>query len=399
MLLVLPGMTDDIADSILDWLDEDTETRAYGAESDYYQGQTPSYFAKDGPIESIDELLLVRDMTPELLYGEDTNRNGLLDPNENDGALTLPDDNANGVLDLGLYVYLTTDSIESNLRSDGSARIDVNQPLLTELYDQIAEEYDEELATFITAYRLFGATNVPPLDLSVHYPDNSTGDIDTDAALQNLATSIARSLAGGGEGTVTRGGLDLSQGAAVDIESIYELVGAEVAAETETGPTTMTSPFGIDAESLNLLLENFATESSSTLKGRININEAREPVLLSIPTMPEELASAIILSRPSTAEGAAVEDVLSQRTNTGWLLLEGLADVTTMRMIDAYITTGGSVHRMQVVGRFTGRGPASRIEAVIDASEELPKLTFRQDLTDLGAGYTLDQLRPSVQSP
>ncbi|MCA9053209.1 MAG: general secretion pathway protein GspK [Planctomycetaceae bacterium] len=398
MLVILPGMTDDIADSILDWLDEDESTRAYGAESDYYLGMVPAYYAKNGPIESIDELLLVRDMTPELLYGEDSNRNGILDPNENDGSLTLPEDNADGVLDLGLYVYLTMNSLESNLRPDGSSKIDVNQSLLTELYDQIAEEYDEDVATFITAYRLFGATNVEPLDLSAHYPDNSTGDVDTDAAIQNLATSIARSLTGGSEGTVTRGGLDLSQGATVEIESLFELIGAEVDAQVNGQPATLTSPYSVDYESVKDLMENFSNTSSSTLKGRININEAREPVLLSIPTMPEELAAAIVATRPSTGEGSSVDDVLARRTNTGWLLVEGLADVTTMRMIDAYVTTGGSVYRLQAVGRFGGPGPSARVEAILDASGELPKLTFRQDLTDLGTGYALEQLQPSTQS-
>ena len=38
MLMALPGMTDDIADSILDWLDSDDTPREQGAESDYYSG-------------------------------------------------------------------------------------------------------------------------------------------------------------------------------------------------------------------------------------------------------------------------------------------------------------------------------------------------------------------------
>ena len=38
LLLGLPGMTEDVADAILDWMDEDDEPREYGAESSYYQG-------------------------------------------------------------------------------------------------------------------------------------------------------------------------------------------------------------------------------------------------------------------------------------------------------------------------------------------------------------------------
>ena len=36
-------MTEEIADAILDWLDEDEEPREYGAESDYYSSLSPGY--------------------------------------------------------------------------------------------------------------------------------------------------------------------------------------------------------------------------------------------------------------------------------------------------------------------------------------------------------------------
>ena len=386
MLLGLPDMTDEIADAILDWLDTDTEPRVFGAESDYYQGLTPPYFAQDGEFESIDDLLKVRDLTPTLLYGEDANRNGILDPNENDGTVSLPVDDADGALDIGWHVYLTTGSRESTLRTDDTAKIDVNQSLLTELYDQIAEQYDEDLAKFITAYRLFGANNVEPLELTTSSAE-STGDVDTDAALQNLATSVARSLTGGAEqGTVTRGGLDLSQGATADVESLFEFLGAEIDATVDGQPAVIKSPFGADVESLKLLLENFATDAASSIDGRININEARQETLLTIPWMTTDLAAAIVAARPATTADGGVDEIMAQRTNTGWLLLEGLADTTTMRMLDNFITTGGDVYRMQAVGRFTGPGPTSRVEAIIDASEELPKITFRRDLSELARG-------------
>ena len=137
-LMFLPYMTEEIADAILDWLDKDIEPREYGAEDETYMSLDTPYAAKNGKIESLDELLLVAGMTPELLYGEDTNRNGLLDPNENDGDKTLPIDNADGVLDLGWSAYFTVYSKEKNLRSDGSERINVNNNALDELFDTLA---------------------------------------------------------------------------------------------------------------------------------------------------------------------------------------------------------------------------------------------------------------------
>ena len=57
---------DVIVDSIADWRDKDHEKGPYGAESFYYLGLDPAYECKDGPFESIEELLFVRGMTPEL---------------------------------------------------------------------------------------------------------------------------------------------------------------------------------------------------------------------------------------------------------------------------------------------------------------------------------------------
>ncbi len=57
---------DVIVDSILDWRDKDQEKEPYGAENFYYLGLDLSYECKDGRFEGVEELLLVRGMTPEL---------------------------------------------------------------------------------------------------------------------------------------------------------------------------------------------------------------------------------------------------------------------------------------------------------------------------------------------
>ncbi len=67
--LSLGSERDTIVDSILDWIDPDDQHRLNGAETDYYQGLSPAYSAKNGPLDSMDELLQVRGVTPELFYG------------------------------------------------------------------------------------------------------------------------------------------------------------------------------------------------------------------------------------------------------------------------------------------------------------------------------------------
>ncbi|HXT12895.1 MAG TPA: general secretion pathway protein GspK [Candidatus Angelobacter sp.] len=64
-----------IVDSILDWVDRDDNSRMNGAESDFYQGLTPPYNAKNGPIDDISELLLIHGVreNPEIYSTEYAN--------------------------------------------------------------------------------------------------------------------------------------------------------------------------------------------------------------------------------------------------------------------------------------------------------------------------------------
>jgi general secretion pathway protein K len=60
---------DIIADSIFDWRDTNDLHMLNGAEEDYYQSLDPPYSCKDGPFDSVEELLLVRGVNPEIFYG------------------------------------------------------------------------------------------------------------------------------------------------------------------------------------------------------------------------------------------------------------------------------------------------------------------------------------------
>ena len=57
-----------IVDSILDWRDSDDFHRLNGAENRYYQSLPNPYACKNAPFDSIEELLLVRGMSPELFH-------------------------------------------------------------------------------------------------------------------------------------------------------------------------------------------------------------------------------------------------------------------------------------------------------------------------------------------
>ncbi len=66
-----PEDVGDILDAMTDWIDPDNEVTKFGAEDSYYQALEKPYACKNGPMEFLDELLLVKGITRELFYGEE----------------------------------------------------------------------------------------------------------------------------------------------------------------------------------------------------------------------------------------------------------------------------------------------------------------------------------------
>jgi general secretion pathway protein K len=64
-------------DSIMDWRDADNDPHVNGAESEYYEQLNPPYFAKNGPIDDMSELLLIKGVTPEIYWGPNNPNAGL----------------------------------------------------------------------------------------------------------------------------------------------------------------------------------------------------------------------------------------------------------------------------------------------------------------------------------
>lgn len=171
LLMALPGMNEEIADAILDWIDEDDEPREFGAEIEYYSGL--GYGPKNGPLDTLEELLLVRGVTPDLLFGADSNRNGVIDPSEQSRAYLASATSSDPEVDRGWASYLTLYSKEANLRADGTPRIDLNSEDLETLHQQLATALNADWANFIIAYRQFG-----PYEMPTQATDEDEGGMD-----------------------------------------------------------------------------------------------------------------------------------------------------------------------------------------------------------------------------
>lgn len=374
LLMALPGMSTDTADAILDFIDADSEAREFGAEDEYYLTLPSPYRPKNGPLDSVEELLLVKGVTPQLLFGADANRNGVIDASEQMQSLAM----GNSTMVLGWSAYLTVHSLEANKRADGTPRINVNSDDLETLYaDLSAAMGNDAWASFIVAYRIAG-----------------TPSATSAASLLGAATGQTGGNASGGAGTGTATTLwtpdilekmDLSGGGGTKLTQLLDLVNAQVTVDNQT----FLSPFleGPIAQAVYMpaLMANLSTQDYKTMPGRININECPAELIRGIPLISAEVAEAIIEAR---GQGSDSEN----RKYETWPLVEGLVSLDEMKLLMPLVTSGGDVYRAQIVGYYEGRNGSSRAEVVIDATTANPKIIYWRDLSHLGRGFDVSVL-------
>jgi hypothetical protein len=117
MLAAIPGLTTEMVHALLDYVDWDDLPREHGAEQDYYDGLETPYSIRNGPMQTLGELLLVRGFTPSLVYGREGQRRS---------GISL--ESASSLSRTGLRQYLTVWSYDSNRDADGEYRLDLNDP-------------------------------------------------------------------------------------------------------------------------------------------------------------------------------------------------------------------------------------------------------------------------------
>ena len=127
------------------------------------------------------------------------------------------------------------------------------------------------------------------------------------------------------------------------------------------------------------------------IPGRININQAPREILLGIPGMTEEIVEQIV--------GQRNPDPGADATDTGhetWLLTEGLVTLDEMRTLMPFVCAGGEAYRAQVIGYYDDGRAASRLEVVLDATQQPARVLLWRDISHLGRGYALETLGVAV---
>jgi general secretion pathway protein K len=113
-LMYLPDMTEEIANSIIDWRDKNDDLRPGSAEGGYYLNLPHPYQVKNKAFTTIRELLRVKDVTDELFYGI-----------PGSGQFSETSDE-NIIVNEGWINYLTCYSQEINKDAEGKKRLNVS---------------------------------------------------------------------------------------------------------------------------------------------------------------------------------------------------------------------------------------------------------------------------------
>jgi general secretion pathway protein K len=239
-LMALPNMTDEIADAIIDWRDEDDKPRPLGVELQYYLKLPNGYPIRNGNFRTIRELLLVRGITNEIFYGEDTNLNGRLDYNEKDRDESLPNDNSDNVLDVSLIAYLTCYSYDINKDAEDNDRVNINSADENNLVNSL--NISRGHAKWIVENRSENYTSV--------------------ADLINENSPKKASNSGGNSDQAQR----------------------------------------LDLETFKSIVDKITITDEATIPGRVNVNTASKEVLVALLEGNESVAQAIINHRENLSE-------------------------------------------------------------------------------------------------
>jgi competence ComEA-like helix-hairpin-helix protein len=288
----LNGITPDVAAAIVDWRDPDNNVSPGGAEAEYYASLRPPYLPRNGPFQTIRELLMVRGLSRELLFGENTNQTSFAasDPN------TIP----------GLADVLTVDGSVRNVNAAGEDRVSIQNA--DEKTLGTLRSVTPEIAKAIVAYR------------GQHQFQNVADLMDVTAVQnqnQNQDGSPRRNAA-------NQGNSDAS-GAKLVSEDLFIEIGDDI-----------------------------CVDSTKELTGLVNINTASATVLACLRGLGPDLAQAIISYRSANGYFSSVAMLLKVAGLSREIFKQVAPRVTarseTFRIIsEGKVTSSGATQRIQAI--------------------------------------------------
>ncbi len=337
----------------------------------------PPYRNRGAPFSTVEELLLVKGFTGWVVFGEDYNQNGLLEPNEDDGDESFPPDDGNGELFRGVAAYLTIWAQDANTSGDNRPRINLNMEDLERLREDLEEDFDGDVINYVMSVRGSGIAfssvmnllEAPPTPEEEQPEPEEEAPPPTTQGSGGDATSQPDNENDAGSG----GGLTDQNGSNSGSENTAPSTVIEYRNLTDEPP-----PATVD--DLPLILDRLTVDPSPARQGRINVSTASRAVLSTLEVLTDVELDALVEARKELRN----ED----KSTPAWLLSENVVSEWKFRQVLDLVTTKSSAHRVEAVGYADHFGSIARILTVIQMRGPIPQVIYYRELRKLGMAYT-----------
>ena len=288
-------------------------------------------------IRGVGDLLQVKGVDSDLLFGEDHNGNAILDSNEDDGNASWPPDNSDGQLERGLVEYLTTWSASLNVTADGESRVNINKASADEIVKSVSGISSKEAEAIVE-----------------HRKKNefaTIGDL-LDVEL------VTKTHAGANEGIKNKDQPtpESSEGSTENKEKASPSPNSEGETKTES-----TGKKAFSKEKFAQVAGFLTVNEEPVLQGRINLNTADYEVLACLPGVTEDIAREIVRTRESQANGFTTLATL--------LDIEGMS-IDAFKQVCPHVSIRSDVFRVRSFGVLENGNVYRSVEAVIDRTGE-----------------------------
>lgn len=360
----IPDLDATVISSIIDWLDEDDELSDQGAENLYYSALEEPYRCKNGPLDSMDELLLVKGVTRELLEG-------------------------NGISP-GLKALFTATGRHVNFDPVDTTVIHPNSLDLQTLEDMMTASFENEALTqFVLAYRLYGGSGAKSTSSSA---GGSTGGSSGRGGSSGGTSGGSAAPSSGDVMALVKQQIDSDKQANFfrklkKVNSIFDLANANISVSVKNGrqTTTVSVPSPLKDPSLaNELLPRLFTLMSTNpeptasdeveMPARLNVNTASPEVLALMPDLELSDIELIAGSRPAADDPAC--------STLAWLYTNAQVTPGKLAKVEKYLTTRPTAVRVRVSGSVRGSRASALLEATLDLGGPRPRITSIRDLSD-----------------
>jgi competence ComEA-like helix-hairpin-helix protein len=342
----LDQMTAYIAGAIMDWRGSGDSPATNGANADYYLSLEPPYQPRNGPFETVRELLLVRGVTRDLLFDRDTHENGILPPAGDGEDDSLSGDNLSSDANGGWAGIVTVHSVDKNVSAGGQDRVNVqtaDESALTGIHG-----ITPAIARAIVAYR--GQNQLQSIAdlLDVTAPNNQN---------QNRNQG-ANSNSGSGQDNSNQSSSDT---------------------QNTSSPSTSNSGLGNSGSGQKVINQDLlidisdevsTTDSGQDLNGIIDINTASLNVLTCLPGVDRQLAQAIISYRQSSGFFANTAELLR---------VDGMTQAI-FKQVAPLVSARSETYRILSEGEVNSTQSRQRIQAIVHIGlSDVKTLSYRED--------------------